>query len=252
MMKCRVSLLHWAVLVWLSVLIAGCGPAAQNPSDEEREAHYLAGKARVSSLDYPGAVESFEKALVVNPQSAAAHLELGCLFETEISDPAEAIYHFQKYLKLRPKADNAEIIRQRILNCKQELAKSVFLGAISQKQQRDYNALEQENTRLKEDNTRLKSELAALSASVKSPTAPAPRNTTPPAAIVAEEPRPSTDNAAPAPALAARRTHTVIAGETPMLIARHYGVKLEALMAANPRLDARRMRVGEAIAIPGR
>lgn len=249
-MKCRVSLLHWAVLVWLSLLVAGCGPAAQNPSDEEREAHYLAGKARVSSLDYTGAVESFEKALVVNPQSAAAHLELGWLFETEISDPAEAIYHFQKYLKLRPRADNAEIIRQRILNCKQELAKSVFLGAISQKQQHDYNTLEQENTRLKEDNARLKSELAALLAPVKSPAAPAPRDTTLPAAVVAEEPRRPTNNAAPA--LAARRTHTVIAGETPMLIARHYGVKLEALMAANPRLDARRMRVGEAIAIPSR
>ncbi|MGH7967092.1 MAG: LysM peptidoglycan-binding domain-containing protein [Limisphaerales bacterium] len=250
MMKCRVSLLHWAVLVWLSVLIAGCGPAAQNASDEEREAHYLAGKARVSSLDYPGAVESFEKALVVNPQSAAAHFELGCLFEAEISDPAEAIYHFQKYLKLRPRAGNAEIIRQRILNCKQELAKSVFLGAISQKQQRDYNTLEQENTRIKEENARLKSEFAALSAPVKSSTAPAPRNATLPAAVVAEEPRRPTDNAAPA--LAARRTHTVIAGETPILIARHYGVKLEALMAANPRLDARRMRVGEAIAIPAR
>jgi LysM repeat protein len=46
------------------------------------------------------------------------------------------------------------------------------------------------------------------------------------------------------------RTHIVKAGETPILIARKYGVKKEALMAANPRLDARHLQVGQALAIP--
>ena len=48
----------------------------------------------------------------------------------------------------------------------------------------------------------------------------------------------------------APRTHTVKAGETPSLIARKYGVKVEALMAANPKLDARRLQVGQALTIP--
>jgi LysM repeat protein len=34
------------------------------------------------------------------------------------------------------------------------------------------------------------------------------------------------------------------------MIARQYGVKLEALMAANPGLDARRLRIGQALTIP--
>ena len=46
------------------------------------------------------------------------------------------------------------------------------------------------------------------------------------------------------------RTHTVKPGETPSLIARQYGVRLDALMAANPRLEPRRLRVGQALSIP--
>lgn len=34
------------------------------------------------------------------------------------------------------------------------------------------------------------------------------------------------------------------------MIARKYGVKVEALMAANPGLDPRRLRVGQTLAIP--
>jgi LysM repeat protein len=34
------------------------------------------------------------------------------------------------------------------------------------------------------------------------------------------------------------------------VIARKYGVKVDALMAANPKLDPRRLQVGQALIIP--
>ena len=46
------------------------------------------------------------------------------------------------------------------------------------------------------------------------------------------------------------RTHTVVAGETAVRIARHYGISLDALLAANPGLEPRRMRVGQILNIP--
>jgi len=46
------------------------------------------------------------------------------------------------------------------------------------------------------------------------------------------------------------RTHTVAAGETAVRIARRYGVSLDALLAANPGLEPRRMRVGQVLNIP--
>ena len=49
---------------------------------------------------------------------------------------------------------------------------------------------------------------------------------------------------------ATSRTHIVKAGESPILIARKYGVKLEALKAANPKLDPRRLQIGQALIIP--
>ena len=52
----------------------------------------------------------------MNPRSAAAHLELGWLQAEKAADPAAAIYHYQKFLKLRPTADNAETIRQHIFS----------------------------------------------------------------------------------------------------------------------------------------
>jgi LysM repeat protein len=47
-----------------------------------------------------------------------------------------------------------------------------------------------------------------------------------------------------------QRTHTVKAGETPTVIARKYGVKVDALMAANPRLEPRHLKVGQTLNIP--
>ncbi len=46
------------------------------------------------------------------------------------------------------------------------------------------------------------------------------------------------------------RTHTVAAGETAVRIARRYGISLDALLAANPGLEPRRMRVGQVLNIP--
>ena len=41
-------------------------------------------------MDYKGAIESFSKALEVNPRSAKAHFELGWLYEEKDPDPAAA------------------------------------------------------------------------------------------------------------------------------------------------------------------
>src|SRR5205807_3262166 len=95
--------------------------------------------------------EAFEKALEVNPKSAAAHFELAILFEKNETDAAAAIYHYDQYLKLRPRADNAEIVRQHITSCKQVLARTVSLGPVSERQQREFEALADENKKLHEE-----------------------------------------------------------------------------------------------------
>ncbi len=60
--------------------------------------------------------------------------------------------------------------------------------------------------------------------------------------------------AAPAPTgvLNADGTYTVAPGDNPSAIARKFGIKLDALLAENPGLEARNMKVGQKIRVPRR
>jgi len=249
-MTFSVGLLRPALVLCAGLLLSGCLPSA--PGDEEREPHFLAGKSKVSTLDFTGAVESFEKAVEVNPRSAAAHFELAWLYDQKESDPAAAIYHYQRFLKLRPNSGKEDMVNTRILACKQQLAQTVSLGPVTEKQQREFEQLAEENKRLRADVENWRAyalRLQALTNQAGATPPPARTSQTSSASPAASAEPVGAGRAAPIPA-ASQRTHTVKAGETPTLIARKYGVKLEALMLANPRLDPRRMQVGQALVIP--
>jgi LysM repeat protein len=238
--------------------LSGCIPASQGQSDEEKEPHFLAGNSRVNAMDYKGAVESYEKALEVNPKSGAAHFELGWLFDRKQGDPAAAIYHYECYLRLRPNAKNAEIVKQQVMACKQELARTVSLGPVSDKLQRDLEKTAEENKRLTEENKSLKEELAKWQASSAVQGTTPGRTTAGGGAqtgavrpVKAEPLSAKTDAIAQVTTPASpRKTYTVKAGDTPTSIARQFGVKVDAVMAANPRLEPRRMRAGQVINLP--
>ncbi len=261
-MKFSASLFPDLLLLPLACLaLCGCWPQGQNAFDEEKEPHFLAGKGRSSAMDYKGAVESFEKALEVNPKSAAAHLELGVLFDQKEADPAAAIYHYSRYLKLQPGAGNAEMVNTRIMACKQELARTVSLGPVTQTLQAEFEKLSEEKNRLTEENKHLREELEKWRSSAAS--RPPPTNTATASIRPITLPLYPVPNAGPAtsapnvpsgrvvnPPPSTTRTHVVKSGETPAAIARHYGVKVEALMAANPRIEPRRLRPGQTLVIP--
>jgi len=242
----RIALFLLAGLVW-----SGCLPSA--PGDEEREPYFLAGKSRVNTMDFKGAVESFEKAVEVNPKSAPAHFELGWLYDQKEFDPAAAIYHFERFLKLRPNSGKEEMVKTRIQACKQQLAQTVSLGLVTEKQQREFEQLAEENKRLREELEKWRAYALRLQtltnpAGAALPVARAVQLPGPGHAAPAEAPGTGRPSATPA---ATSRTHIVKAGETPGFIARKYGVKVEAIMAANPKLDPRRLQVGQTLSIPG-
>jgi LysM repeat protein len=242
-----------ALAILLCVSLNGCLPSGQSQMDDENEAHFLAGKSCNSSMDYAGAVEEFDKALEVNPRSAAAHFELACLYAQKQPDPAAAIYHFERYLKLRPEASNAGIVNQWITNCMQDLAKTTLHLPGSPELQVQVRALVAENKRLQDENDRLKAYIAGRfqtqtnsSIQVQSPVQPT-ESPSPGAASDSSQPKPGFGSRQPT---VAARTHTVQPGESPYGIARKYGIKLDALMAANPGLVPTRLQVGQKLNIP--
>jgi tetratricopeptide (TPR) repeat protein len=253
----------WLALfaLWVGIALNGCTPAGQSQSNDEREPHFVLGKSRINAMDYQGAIQAFQEALEVNPHSAAAHFELGWLYDEKEPDPAAAIYHYEQYLKLCPNAGNAEVIKQRIESCKQELAADVLPLPSTSAAQRQINQLIEENQQLRDEVNKwrayyasqqaLKNQVSTLPARTAvqplvNPISPPPaQNTSTPARSLAED-----HPVRMAMTAAASRTHTVVAGETAVRIARRYGVSLDALLAVNPGLEPRRMRVGQILNIP--
>lgn len=256
-MTCSVGVYRTALVALASLVLSGCLPAA--PGEEEKEPHFLAGRNRVNSLDFRGAIESFEKALEANPKSAPAHFELGWLLDEKEPDPSAAIYHYERFLKLSPNSGKEELVKTRILACKQQLAQTVSLAPGMDRLQRDLERLTSENKRLQEEIEKWRAIASRPPAPGVQPVTvlPEPRGTQAPgsggaAAASAVPPRAASASRPPGTTATAPRTHIVKSGETFIRIARTYGVTLEALLAANPRVNPRRMQAGQVLKIPSR
>ena len=247
----------------LCLLLDGCSPAPESQSDETKDPHFISGNNLVQQRDYPGAIEAFEQAVDANARSASAHFQLGWLYEDKAGDPATAIYHYERYLKLNPSPDKADLVRQHINLCKLELAKTVAAsGPLAPASQREMERIALENRDLQARVAALQSQLdqAKSAAAIRPPiSVPAP-NTVPnpiPARAVAEGqgretarvPAKGSGGAAGNPP-SAPRTHTVKKGETPIGIAKSYGISLNALLAANPRVRPSNLPAGVTLNIP--
>jgi LysM repeat protein len=225
----------FAGLVALALGLSGCIPGDSH-ADEEKDPHYQSGINLVNSQDFKGAVEEFEKALETNPRSAAAHFQLGWLYDNKINDSAAAIYHYQRHLQLIPNSDRTRSVQERIHLCKQELANAEFPLPNSQNLQREVD-------RLMADNIALKKQLAALQH-------PAPARTDLLQPDVGPIRLAVTTSVVESPAAAHPRVHIVKERETIRSIAAQYSVKASAILAANPRVDPRRLRIGQSLNLP--
>jgi len=175
--------------------LAGCIPLDRGSLEGEKDPHYLDGQRRAVSLDYDGAIQSFEKALQTNPGNAAAHLELGLLYDERKREAATAIYHYQRHLKLRPDSPMADVLDPKILACKRELAQSVSFVVGPRDFQRDLERMTATNQLFQARIQQLEAALAqAQSAAVA----------TSPVTPVVPSPTPRTVDPAPAPTVAQR------------------------------------------------
>jgi len=236
-------------------------PSSQGPEDEQKEPYFLTGKARESTLDFKGAIEAFEKALEANPHNASGHVELGVRYEKE-GDYSAAIYHFERFLKLRPDSPHADTVKDRITRNKMELSKTTIYAPMTQTLQRDFDKLADEVKQLRAENEKLRAAQSNQTGQVssaanrqsqaavgagRSPVAPAfaagaaeSSNSRPGGVSAGNDPRSGVGV----------RSYAVKAGDTPTSIAKRNGIKLDALMAANPTLDPKRMKVGQSLKIP--
>ena len=244
--------------------VAGCSPLDQGAQDEEKEPHFVLGKSRVNAMDYRGAIDAFEESLEANPHSAQAHYQLAMLFENQESDPAAAIFHYQRFLKYNPKAENAEIINQHISSCKQQLAADVLQLPSTPKELAQLEKLTEENRRLHEQLTQWQAYAAQLAARTNPPpvqtqnnyatptpvTSQSPDDVTTPSAVNTTSTTPTTLRKAAQTKTFKPRTHSVASRETLASIARKYNISLASLEAANPGINPKKLKAGQVINLP--
>jgi LysM repeat protein len=245
MLRVRVSGLFAVLLVLMSCL-GGC-VQEENHAGEEKDPHFQRGRSLAAGQDFKGAAQEFELALESNPRSAAAHFELGWLYDTKLNDYAAAIYHYERHLEFDTNSSHAKLVQERILGCEQQLANGEFALPYSRNLQRQVDQLNAENTSLKQQLDALQKQLAAANAAL----AQQPRYVAAPAPVPAATSA-TTDPVAPArsPAPARGRVHIVKSHETINSIAAEYGVKPSLLLAANPQTNPRRLRVGQSLNLP--
>ena len=231
-----------------ALLILAAAAGCRRASDDQREArnrHMRRALAAKDAQDIDGAIEWCERALERKPDLALAHRELALMLDGFREDYVAAIYHYQRYLDLRPDTPNREAVEELIRHARMNFAAQI--GATPDEWQRD---LQVRNDRIRALETELalwrSGEIQAAAASASPPAA----SPAVPAARV-QAPAPGASEAPP-PAV---RTHVVSAGETLGTISsRYYGSPAQW----NRIFDANRdriqnpnnVRVGTALVIP--
>jgi len=148
----------------LALGLAGCSDNERlSYATEVDEPNYREGTALLKSGRRQEALNAFLKVIEKRGDEAPeSHLEVGLLYLQHINDPLSAIYHFRKYLALRPNGPQAPLVKQRIDAATRDFARTLPAQPLeSQLQRVDLVAT---LDRLKQENDRLKQELADLKA----------------------------------------------------------------------------------------
>lgn len=236
------------------LLLAGCPDAGRRAYTAELdEPAFRQAQSLMKSGRRQEALTAFLNVIEKRGHDAPeSHLEVGLLYLQHINDPLAAIYHFKKYLSIRPNSPQASLVRQRIDFAIREFAKT--LPAQPMPTQFERIDLLARIDRLQRENEDLKQQLADLKAGrldarplsgggPASSTGPAPAGgalfdpssdsiptvSTRPQALVVRPAPPPMAVAAPkqagqmtAPPARAGRTHVVRQGDTLYQLADQY------------------------------
>ena len=183
--------LHRLLLLLLGVLalgLTGCPDKERlSSATEVDDPNYREGQALLKTGRKQEALSAFLKVIGTRGDEAPeSHLEIGLLYLQHINDPLSAIYHFKKYLALRPNNPLASQVKQRIDAATREFARTLPAQPLEGQPQRVdlVAALD----RMKQENDALKQELADLKAGRNLPVSASPESHAEAAPIVAASP----------------------------------------------------------------
>ena len=143
-----ISARRFVILHAVILLLAGCsGDIAWLDIRDQNVPPAKRTRACIDSGDVDGAVRLLTEAVNAHPELARAHFDLAVLLHEHSRNYVGAIYHYRRYLDLRPKTEKREMIEGRI-----RVAGKLFAAGIigSDRAGAGEGALQKENARLRE------------------------------------------------------------------------------------------------------
>lgn len=156
----------YLILFTVLITLTGCDKDTGSiEAREEKDPNVLSGQEFMEQGDYDAAIAEFTRAMEQEPLMARPHLDLAIIYQQYKVNYIHAIYHYDRYLELRPDAEKAEFINEQKLKVAQALANTLINNSPEVKK------VVQERNTLIQQNNELKRQLAA---SLKRNTSPAP------------------------------------------------------------------------------
>lgn len=248
--------------------LAACQPIDKNlEAEDSRNPHFKKAESFIEAKNYVEAATEYEAALQANPNVANAHLELGRLYGEKLGDEVSSMYHYSKFLELRPTSEKREAVQALLDNEKFVLATKLPNSPVANAEA--FARLQSENATLKKELEDIKNRAARIDTQAQaSAVVAAPEPTPTPVAPVAQPvatpvPAPAAPVAPVAPTAPAAtvvteaRSHTIVPGDTLWKIARKYykgdvNANMEKIKAANASaVDfAKPLKLGTVLVIP--
>ncbi len=202
---------------------AGCRDSVRRlDAREERDPLMRRAAAKQAEGDTDYAIELYRKVLDIDPRTAKASLDLALLLHDARADYIPALYHYGRYLDLRPDAEKRDLIENRMRLARHAFAAANLPPAANLAVMREAERLRKNNAEMRDRIRQLEMELAALKENV------------------AERERPE-----PTP-----RRHRVRPGETLTQIAQRHNVGVAELVRLNKLKDANAIYAGQTLEIP--
>ncbi|HEY5653527.1 MAG TPA: LysM peptidoglycan-binding domain-containing protein, partial [Pontiella sp.] len=234
--------IYFPLLVTLFA-IAGCDKlAGSNKIREEHDPLVASGQVLMEQQRWDEAIDAFKQALENEPRMARPHLDLAVIYQQHKINYINAIYHYDRYLELRPDEEKAEFITQQKLKVAQALANTLINASPEVKK------VVQERNQLIQTNQQLRQQLASLKNQTVSTPAPPVVKTS----LVEKTERIRTS--AKKAATQKHQIYHVISGDTLTKIAhKFYGTdNWDPIFKANQDTlnSPRDLRVGQTLVIP--
>ena len=235
----------YLILCMSSLVLCGCDKNAKSVDEkEERNPLVKTGQSYIEIKDWDKAEAAFKQAVENNPTMARPHLELAMIYQQYKINYIHAIYHYDRYLELRPESEKASFINEQKMKVARALANTLINNSPEVKQVVD------ELKRLQQENATLKRQIAGTGTTA-APVQPKPATATAPAA----QPKTATQTVPKSATPATHQIYTVAAGDTLSKVATKFyndSAKWDVIYEANKdrMKSASDLRVGQTLVVP--